>query len=312
MTERNAPGTRPGTVSRRKLVDRALQLQQANEQMTDFIAMLTHDVRQPLTGVIARGELLIDEWPDLTDNERMTSVRQMTVSGHRADHLVGEILTLAQLDAGAMIARLRRVDLSHAVHEAVAAQDPGAGRSITVLAPEQVAAFARPGPSAAHPGQPDRQRSQVRCPAGRHHARETGPAYTEIQIADHGEGRTRGVRAAPVRPVHARRLRRRRQQTRTPESASTWSVSSPTPAASPCFTGPRDPHGSIFVLTVPHASHPNADKAVLRPGQQARTDGSAAIGPALNPSHVITQSPTRPESGHSTRAGDGSNAAEKV
>jgi signal transduction histidine kinase len=111
--------------------------------MADFMAMLTHDVRQPLTTIVSAGELLLDDWQVMTDDTRLHYLRRMTIAGHRADQLVTEILTLAQLDAGALTARPARLDVPHAVREAVAAQG-AEPQTITVIAPDQVTAFADP------------------------------------------------------------------------------------------------------------------------------------------------------------------------
>ncbi|WP_433306186.1 ATP-binding protein [Actinoplanes sp. CA-030573] len=143
MTERRAL-ERARDRQQAELEQWAQQLQQANRQMADFIAMLSHDVRQPLTGVVARGELLLESWPELDDDERTRYVRQMTNAGHRAEQLVEEILTLAQLDAGAMVARPVRLDLTHAVREAIAALGAAPDQPITVLAPDQVIAVGDP------------------------------------------------------------------------------------------------------------------------------------------------------------------------
>ncbi|BEL02849.1 hypothetical protein Q0Z83_010400 [Actinoplanes sichuanensis] len=126
-----------------ELARHAERLEHANEQMADFMAMLTHDVRQPLTTIVSAGELLLDDWSGLPDDTRLHYLRRMTTAGHRADELVTEILTLAQLDAGALTARPTRLDVSHVVREAVAAlgAEPG---TITVIAPDQVTAFADP------------------------------------------------------------------------------------------------------------------------------------------------------------------------
>jgi PAS domain S-box-containing protein len=126
-----------------ELAERAEQLQQANAQMTDFIAMLTHDVRQPLTNVVAAGELVLEDWADLPEDTKQHYVRRMTASGHRASQLVGEILTLAQLDAGALVARPVRLDVAHAVREAVAAQGMSPD-AVTVVAPDECTALADP------------------------------------------------------------------------------------------------------------------------------------------------------------------------
>lgn len=124
----------------RELAERADQLQQANNQMADFIAMLTHDVRQPLTGIVSGGEVLLDDWTGMDDETRQRYVRRMTAAGRRADHIVTEILTLAQLDAGAIATRPVVLDVHDAVRQAVTAADV----PVTVTAPDEAPAFADP------------------------------------------------------------------------------------------------------------------------------------------------------------------------
>jgi PAS domain S-box-containing protein len=125
-----------------ELAARADELQRANTQMADFIAMLSHDVRQPLTGVITAGEMLLDDWARLDENDKHRYVRKMTAAGHRAANLVGDILTLAQFDAGALTARPVHVDIAHSVREAVRTHRHD--QPIAVIAPDQIVAFADP------------------------------------------------------------------------------------------------------------------------------------------------------------------------
>ncbi|WP_433789906.1 PAS domain S-box protein [Actinoplanes sp. CA-252034] len=126
-----------------ELARHAERLEHANEQMADFMAMLTHDVRQPLTTIVSAGELLIEDWSDMPEDTRLHYVRRMTAGGHRADQLVTEILTLARLDAGALTARPARLDVTNAVREAVATQS-AEPKTITVTGPDHVTAFADP------------------------------------------------------------------------------------------------------------------------------------------------------------------------
>jgi PAS domain S-box-containing protein len=127
-----------------ELAERAQQLQQLNTHLADFMAMLSHDLRQPLSNIVGLGELLLDDWTDCTDADKHRDVRRMTAAGHRASTLVTDILTLAQLDAGALIARPVRVDVAHAVREAVTAHQISADTPITVMAPDQAAGLADP------------------------------------------------------------------------------------------------------------------------------------------------------------------------
>jgi PAS domain S-box-containing protein len=124
-----------------ELAGRAAQLQQANDQLADVIAMLSHDVAQPITTIIAYGETLLQEWAEATDDDKHHTLTRITVNGHRLAQLVREILTIAQLDAGALTARPVRLDVHHAVRDAVTTLDI----PVTITAPDHVDAYADPG-----------------------------------------------------------------------------------------------------------------------------------------------------------------------
>jgi PAS domain S-box-containing protein len=170
-----------------ELAERAEQLQQANAQMNDFIAMLSHDVRQPLTSVIATTELLLDDWTGTDDTTKHRDVQRIATAGNRADRLVTEILTLAQLDAGAITARPVHLDIHQAVREAVTSLDAGPNYSIDVTAPDQIDALVDPAHlqlmlanllgNAVKYGAPPIDITVVR--SGDH---------VQVRISDHGEG----------------------------------------------------------------------------------------------------------------------------
>ncbi|MFI5915714.1 ATP-binding protein [Dactylosporangium sp. NPDC051541] len=127
-----------------ELAERAAALQRANTQVHDFMAMLSHDVRTPLTTVVTFGEVLLGDWDDVDDRDRQEYVQRMTVAGHRAAGLVTEVLTLAQLDAGALVARPIRLDVAHAVREAAAAHTSVGDERIVITAPDETIGWADP------------------------------------------------------------------------------------------------------------------------------------------------------------------------
>ncbi|WP_041799139.1 MULTISPECIES: histidine kinase dimerization/phospho-acceptor domain-containing protein [Micromonospora] len=143
VTERRAL-ERARQANEAELADRAERLQQANTQMVDFLAMLSHDVRQPLTGMVSASEMLLDDWASTDDDVKHRYVQRINASGHRADAIVTGILTLAQLDAGAVTARPVRVDVSQAVRQAVVALNHEGDYPITVSAPDEATGFAAP------------------------------------------------------------------------------------------------------------------------------------------------------------------------
>jgi signal transduction histidine kinase len=127
-----------------ELAERAEQLQRANAQVNDFMAMLSHDVRNPLTSIVTFGEVLLDDWAGMAEPDKQLYVQRMTAAGHRANGLVTEVLTLAQLDAGAIVARPVRLDIAHTVRETAAAHTAIDGQRIIVTAPDETIGLADP------------------------------------------------------------------------------------------------------------------------------------------------------------------------
>ncbi|SNS35209.1 sensor histidine kinase [Actinoplanes regularis] len=120
-------------------------LHRANTQLGDFITMLSHDVRQPLSSIVSYGHILLDEWTDLDDEEKHRYIRRITTGGHRADHIVEEILTLSRLDAGAITAHPRPLNISRVIRQAVEGLGLDPGHAITVTTPDDEAtAYADP------------------------------------------------------------------------------------------------------------------------------------------------------------------------
>lgn len=108
------------------------------------MAMLSHDVRTPLTTVVTFGEVLLDDWDGVVEQDKQLYVQRMTAAGHRAAGLVTEVLTLAQLDAGALVARPLRLDIAHAVREAVTTHTATNGQPIAATAPDETIGLADP------------------------------------------------------------------------------------------------------------------------------------------------------------------------
>ncbi|WP_285551418.1 sensor histidine kinase [Actinoplanes regularis] len=120
-------------------------LHRANTQLGDFITMLSHDVRQPLSSIVSYGEILLDEWADLDEKEKHRYIQRITNGGHRADRIVEEILTLSRLDAGAITAHPALLNINRAIRQAVEGLGLEPGHSITVTATDDEAtAYADP------------------------------------------------------------------------------------------------------------------------------------------------------------------------
>ncbi|RZS91270.1 PAS domain S-box-containing protein [Motilibacter rhizosphaerae] len=95
------------------------ELSAANQFKDDVVAMLSHDLRQPLTSAIGFCELVVDEWDGLPDEARRDLVARAARSGHWVNDLLEDVLTMARLDRGELGRDARAVDLEVAVEDAV-------------------------------------------------------------------------------------------------------------------------------------------------------------------------------------------------
>lgn len=101
----------------RALAAANVELRRANELNADVIAMLGHDVRSPLTAVLAHLEDLEHGWARLDDDERRHRVSRARAASERLGALVERILALAAVDAGSITPFREDLDLADALEE---------------------------------------------------------------------------------------------------------------------------------------------------------------------------------------------------
>lgn len=107
------------------------QLTAANALQADMMAMLGHDARQPLAGVIGYVEGTLEEWATTPDDVRVKNLTRAADAARRLDQLIEDVLTMGNLDSGSISTRPAPVSVSTIVSEAVTA---AAGRTpVTVL-----------------------------------------------------------------------------------------------------------------------------------------------------------------------------------
>ena len=162
-------------------------LTDARDRMADFVAMLSHDVRQPITGILGYTETLADDWRNLSDQRKQQYLRGIDAAGQRLNRLVEDILTVAQLDAGVLSPKPVPIDLRSALREAVLTLPPEQALDVTIAVPDGLAVRADPGHlqqivanllgNAVKYGAPPFDLTAE--PAGR---------GVELTVCDHGEG----------------------------------------------------------------------------------------------------------------------------
>ncbi|HEV7363100.1 MAG TPA: ATP-binding protein, partial [Solirubrobacteraceae bacterium] len=121
-----------GTAIGRLVVLRDVTAERESERMKDeFFALVSHELRTPLTAIIGHVELLLADAPP--DGEDRRSLDVVARNAARLLRLVGDLLFVAQVQAGAPSIVLGDVDLAAIAGQAVDAAGPAAAESGVTL-----------------------------------------------------------------------------------------------------------------------------------------------------------------------------------
>jgi PAS domain S-box-containing protein len=101
-----------------RLAEQNLRLQELDAAKTQFISTMSHELRTPLTSIISFTELIMDDEQELT-GETVGSLTVIQRNAERLLRLVGELLLLSRLEAGAIPLDLSAVSVPDLVREAV-------------------------------------------------------------------------------------------------------------------------------------------------------------------------------------------------
>jgi signal transduction histidine kinase len=96
----------------------------ANETKADFLAVLSHDLRTPLTAIIGYSDLLDIGIPEPLPQKAQAHVQRIRTSARHLLYLLNELLAFARLDAGHEALSLRDVDLAAIARDAAAVIEP--------------------------------------------------------------------------------------------------------------------------------------------------------------------------------------------
>jgi PAS domain S-box-containing protein len=104
------------------------QLRSANEQTSDFLAIVAHELHSPITAMTGAAALLAEHWPQLDDAQRQENFQNLSRSAARTRKLLDELLMASRLEAGQLEVTVEPVPLGEALAEAVS----GAGTEVEV------------------------------------------------------------------------------------------------------------------------------------------------------------------------------------
>ena len=91
--------------------------QEANQAKTDFLAVISHDLRTPLSSILGYSELLLMGVPEALSDVSAEQVRRVRTAGNHLLYLIDELLAYARLDAGRESANPRAIDAREVVQD---------------------------------------------------------------------------------------------------------------------------------------------------------------------------------------------------
>jgi PAS domain S-box-containing protein len=113
--------------ARDELTARAVELQRANhalqdaqQRTADLVAMLSHDVRQPLGVISGYCDLLLESWEHTDERQKRRDLSRIAQAGTGMMQLVEEVLTLTELDNADLQPRRAPIVVVRAVEQAIA------------------------------------------------------------------------------------------------------------------------------------------------------------------------------------------------
>lgn len=104
--------------------DAAVPMKDLERMRTDFLSIIAHELRTPITVMRTLTGLLLDPASDPTAEQRRTMLETMERNAERMQHLIDEILDLARYRAGTIGLQLRQFDATELAESAVATIRP--------------------------------------------------------------------------------------------------------------------------------------------------------------------------------------------
>ncbi|HEY2373689.1 MAG TPA: HAMP domain-containing sensor histidine kinase [Gaiellaceae bacterium] len=102
------------------------QLLEADKLKDEFVALISHDLRTPLTSIIGYVELALEDVGDPLDDERRAYLEVVSRSSDRLLRLVDDLLFVARVQAGRLVLERSHLDLCTIARQSVEEARPRA------------------------------------------------------------------------------------------------------------------------------------------------------------------------------------------
>lgn len=118
-------GSRIGGVielSRSRVRERKLmqKLQEADRAKSDFVSMLAHELKGPMTTIMGFGQALHQTWDSLPEEKRGHYLEVVYKETERLSHMVSDLLDMSRMDSGTLRYEMERMSVPELVENILA------------------------------------------------------------------------------------------------------------------------------------------------------------------------------------------------
>ena len=114
------------------------RLRELNRSQAEFISVVSHELRTPVAGVLGFLQTTVDHWDDLSDGQRLDTVRRAVSNARRLQAMTRDILDTESIESGRLGYHFQRVDLGSEIETAIeASSDADPTHVITFDAPSE-------------------------------------------------------------------------------------------------------------------------------------------------------------------------------
>jgi signal transduction histidine kinase/tetratricopeptide (TPR) repeat protein len=116
-----------------QILEKAMELQQANESKDKFLSIISHDLKNPISAITGLSDLLLDDTLELPEEEKTKYIRYINEGCLSTDHLLENLMKWVRSQTGKMEMKPTLFDLVDPVQDAVAlVKNAAIRKSITV------------------------------------------------------------------------------------------------------------------------------------------------------------------------------------
>jgi len=102
-----------------EIQDKSMQLAEASERKSQFLASMSHELRTPLNAIIGLTEMMVTNAARFGTEKALEPLRRVNAAGTHLLSLINEILDLSKIEAGKLDLNLEPVNLTRLIDEVI-------------------------------------------------------------------------------------------------------------------------------------------------------------------------------------------------